>query len=97
MERDFQAELKKAQASVKELGAKRDKLVGDSRAEEIRVNTAIEQLKALGIENADKLTVADLTKLREKTQADLESNLDVLSTQITQGEALMKEYEAATA
>jgi hypothetical protein len=97
MARDLQQELKKAQQSVKDLGAKRDKLVGDSRVEETRVNTAIDQLKALGIENAASLSVEELTQLREQTQADLESNFDVLTAQIVAGEALMQEYEAATA
>jgi hypothetical protein len=97
MERDFQQELKKAQQAVKNIGAKRDELVGDARVEEAKVNTAVEQLKALGIENAASLSVADLTNLREQTQKELESNLDVLQSQITQGEALVKEYEAATA
>lgn len=94
MERDFQAELKAAQASVKTLGAKREKLVGDVREENVRVQTAVEQLKALGIENAEKLSVEELKALRDKSQADLETNLDTLQKQIKAAEGVLTEYEA---
>lgn len=97
MERDFQAELKAAQNSVKLLGAKREKLVGDAREESVRVQQAVEQLKALGVDNAEKLTVDQLKKLRDKSQTELESNLDTLKTQLTAAEAVMTEYEAVQA
>jgi len=95
-ERDFQAELKAAQASVKALGTKRERLVGDARLEEDRVKTATEQLVSLGVENAAKLTVDELKALSIKTQAEMEANLDLLKTQILAGEALMVEYESVT-
>lgn len=95
--RDFQAELKAAQTSVQALGRKREKLVGDAAVEESRVKQAVDQLTALGIENADKLTVAQLTKLREQSQAELEANLTTLQTQIAQAEKVMSEYEAVGA
>jgi hypothetical protein len=97
MERNFQVELKNAQTKVKELGQVRDKLVGDSRVEQSKVKQALEALKTLGIENADKLTVEQLSALRDSTQKDLETNLDSLATQIAQGEALTREYETAPA
>lgn len=97
MERDFQTELKTAQASVKALGTKREKLIGDARVEESKVTQATEALKGLGIADADKLTVDQLKKLREKSQSELETNLDTLKTQITAAETVVTEYEAVQA
>jgi hypothetical protein len=91
--RDIQAELKAAQNSVKSLAIKRERLIGDLRVEEAKVTQTVATLKELGIENADKLSVADLKKASEKTHAELIVNLDTLKAQIAQAEAVMVEYE----
>jgi hypothetical protein len=97
MERDFQAELKAAQNSVKTLGAKREKLVGDARVEEAAVKNAVEALTALGVTDAATMTVDQLNKLRDKKQTELQKNVDALQTQIAAAEKVMTEYESVAA
>jgi archaellum component FlaC len=96
MGRDIKAELTTAQQQVKALGATREKLAGDARFEESRVNQAVDQLKGLGVENAATLSVEELIALRDKTQTEMITNLDALQEQIRKGQAITAEYEAAT-
>jgi len=92
--RDFQTELKNAQLSVKALGSKRERLIGDLRVEEARVAQTVATLKELGIANADKMTVAELKTAADRTQEELVTNLDKLKTQIAEAELVMSEYES---
>jgi hypothetical protein len=92
--RDFNAELKSIQASVKTLGAQRDRLNRDAGVEERRVQESIEKLKELGIEAPDKLSVAQLSKLRDAAQEELRVKIDLLKGKVEEGQALMAEYEA---
>jgi hypothetical protein len=94
MDRDFKAELTAAQAKVKSLAALREKLAEDERAEASRVDQAIGQLKALGVENAAELSIEDLRKLQASEQAKLVTNMDALQTQIAEAEGVMADYEA---
>ena len=92
--RDFQAELKQAQATVKTLGAKRERLIGDLRVEEAKVTQTVATLKELGVTDADKMSVADLKAAHDRTQVDLVKNLDMLKAQILEAESVMADYEA---
>lgn len=92
--RDFQAELKAAQNRVKELGSKRERLIGDLRVEEARVAQTAATLRALGFTNADKMSLAELNAAHDKIQAELALNLDALKAQILEAQSVMAEYEA---
>jgi len=91
--RDFQSELKTAQAAVKTLAARREQLVGDARVEESRVKSALEALQGLEVPNPHKLTVAQLQQLKDKSGRDLETHLDALQKKIADAQSLMAEYD----
>lgn len=97
MVRDFQNELRTAQADVKTLGSKREKMSGDARVEQEKVNQSVAELVKLGHEDAAALSVDDLRKLRDKAQADLETNLDKLQEGIKAANTVVAEYEAVGA
>lgn len=96
-ERDFQLELKNAQASVKEIGGKREKLGNAAAVEEANVRRSVEALISLGIADAGTLSVEQIKALREKSQAELEKNLDKLNKQIEAANQVLVEYEAVSA
>jgi hypothetical protein len=89
-------ELKAAQGRVKEIGEKRQRLLSEASVEEHKVNEALAKLAELGVENADKMSVAELTTLRDQTQASLEENLAKVKAQIAEADTVMAEYEAVT-
>lgn len=89
---DYQAELKAAQAKVKELGLKREQLVGDERVEASKVEQMLAKLKDLGVD-ASTMDLAALRKMQAEEQEKLSSGMATLQSQIAQAEAVLAEYE----
>jgi len=77
------------------LDSEREKLLRDASVEEHKVKESTGKLVELGVANADKLTVAELVKLRDTTQAALEANLATVQTKITEANAVLAEYNTA--
>ena len=94
-ERNYIEELKTAQASVKALGAKREGLIGDVASAKARYTQTVEQLTALGVENAATLSVDELKALKVASENELKKNLDTLNTKIAEAQGVVTEYEAA--
>jgi septal ring factor EnvC (AmiA/AmiB activator) len=93
-ERNILEELKSAQAAVKTLNTQREKLLGDKGREEQRLADAVESLKVLGVDNADKLSIFDMEALRDGAQADLIKALDAVQQQIASAKAVLAQYDA---
>jgi hypothetical protein len=93
-ERNILEELRSAQSTVKTLNTQRERLLGDKGREEQRLADAVEALKALGVDNADKLSIFELEALRDGAQTDLIKALDAVQTQITNAKAVLAQYDA---
>lgn len=93
-ERNILEELKTAQTAVKTLNTQREKLLGDKGREEQRLADAVESLKALGVDNADKLSIFDMEALRDGAQSDLIKALDAVQQQIASAKAVLAQYDA---
>ncbi len=87
-----QERLKQAQAKVKLLNSNREKVIGDARVEEQKLKQAYSQLKELGIDNADVLSIDELKALEEQAKAKLEELLVAIEEQVATGESLIKKY-----
>jgi len=72
-------------------------LLGDQKLAEHKVQEAINKLIELGVEDAGKLTVEQLAALRDKTRADLITNLTAVQGQITEANQVLAEYDAIAA
>lgn len=72
-------------------------MLGDQKLAEHKVQEAINKLIELGVEDAGKLTVEQLAALRDKTRADLITNLTAVQGQITEANQVLAEYDAIAA
>jgi hypothetical protein len=84
--------LRAAQAKVKALNSSREQIIGDARVEEQKLKTAYNNLKDLGVENPEAMTIKELRALEEKSKSELEEKLVAIETQLAKGEELIKKY-----
>jgi hypothetical protein len=87
-----QERLKQAQAKVRALMSSREKIVGDARVEEQKLKQAFANLKELGIESPEEMTIEELKALEVESKAKLEQLLETIEVQLVKGEDLMKQY-----
>jgi len=90
----IQERLRLAQLRVKALNSSREKIIGDARVEQNKLNTAYANLKELGIENPEDMTGKELKALEARYQGELEDKLHAIEAQLVTGEDLMKKYNA---
>ena len=86
--------LKSAQGRVKTLSSNRDQLIGDLRVEEQKLKQSYENLRELGIEEPETLTIKQLQALTEKLQSELAVKLEAIEGLLTKGEELMTTYRS---
>jgi hypothetical protein len=91
---DTSQQLKELQNRQKALVAKRDTLIRDAGIEERRLAEAIEKLVELGVKDAADLTPDQLKERADALQDKLTANMDKISQELTNGEALLQEYQA---
>lgn len=84
--------LKLAQQKAKNLAASREQIVGDLRVEEQKLKQAYDNLRALGVENPETKSVAELTAMANEFKSTLAENLTAIETQLAKGEELMRKY-----
>lgn len=89
---DIQERLRAAQAKVKALNSSREQIIGDARVEEQKLKQAFNNLKDLGIENPEGMTIKELKALETTSKAELEDKLVAIETQLARGEELIKKY-----
>jgi hypothetical protein len=87
------ADLREIQNRVKELTSKRDQIIRDQAVEQRKLQEAYEKLRELGIENPEKLSGQEIAALATQLQTELEGKLTALEMQLTEGEALMAQYQ----
>lgn len=87
--------LKELQTAVKGLNVKREQLLGDIGRQEQTVSEAATRLKAMGVDGAEKLSIAELDALEKKTQALLDIEMTKLSGEVTNAENAFKNYQSA--
>ena len=86
--------LKSAQGRVKTLSSNRDQLIGDLRVEEQKLKQSYENLRELGIEEPETLTIKQLQALTEKLKSELAVKLEAIEGLLTKGEELMTTYRS---
>lgn len=91
-ELSIEERLRAAQAKVKSLNSSREQIIGDARVEEQKLKTAYSNLKDLGVENPEEMTIKELRALETKSKAELEEKLVAIETQLAKGEELIKKY-----
>jgi predicted RNase H-like nuclease (RuvC/YqgF family) len=91
----FQQQLKEAQQTVKTLDGERERLLREASVEEHKIRESQAKLAELGIKDPEKLTVDELVKLRDTTQAELERDLATVQTKITEAKGVLAEYNTA--
>lgn len=89
---DIQERLRAAQAKVKALNSSREQIIGDARVEEQKLKQAFSNLKDLGIENPEGMTIKELRALEVTSKSELEEKLVAIETQLAKGEELIKKY-----
>lgn len=77
------------------MDAQREKLLREASVEEHKIQESLSKLRDLGIPKVDELSVEDLVKLREQTEAELHANLTTVKAQIAEANKVLAEYEAA--
>ena len=93
VEQDFKQELEAVQRQTKLLATKRDGLIREAGIQQQRVTEALGKLKELGVADADKLSVEQLKKLRDKKQKELEAGVAALKAKVADSTRLLAEYE----
>lgn len=91
-ELSIQDRLRAAQAKVKALNSSREQIIGDARVEEQKLKQAYSNLKDLGIENPENMTIKELRALEAASKAQLEEKLVAIETQLATGEELIQKY-----
>ena len=91
-ELSIQDRLRAAQAKVKALNSSREQIIGDARVEEQKLKQAYSNLKELGVENPENMTIKELRALEAEAKAQLEEKLAAVETQLLEGEKLMQKY-----
>lgn len=90
----LQQQLKLMQANAKTIDTQREKLAREAGIEEHKAKEALTRLKELGVQDAGKLTVAQLEALRTETQARLEQELAVVAGKVNEANKVLAEYDA---
>jgi hypothetical protein len=93
-ELSIQDRLRSAQAKVKALNSTREQIIGDARVEEQKLKQAYSNLKELGIEGPENLTIKELRALEISSKAELEEKLLAIETQLAKGEELIQKYNS---
>ena len=94
-EDNIQEQLRLAQAKVKVLAGKRDQIIRDAGVEEQKLQQVHDNLRQLGIESPESLSKEDLQRLVEVTKEKLAAEMRGLAEALSEGEALLQEYEKA--
>jgi hypothetical protein len=84
--------LRQAQAKAKALLATRERIAGDIRVEEAKLKQTYDNLRELGIDDAENLTSKELQALSEKCQQALASKLESIELQLVKGDELLQKY-----
>ena len=91
-ELSIQERLRAAQTKVKTLNSSREQIIGDARVEEQKLKQAYSNLKELGIENPENMSIKELKALEVTSKAELEEKLVAIETQLAKGEELIQKY-----
>ncbi len=89
---DKTQELQQLKTKVKTLAANRDKLIREHGAKESQLEQAYEKLREFGVESPENLTVEELNALAEKYEGELEEKVNLITSKVAEGEALMANY-----
>jgi hypothetical protein len=87
-----QERLKQVQTKVRTLNSTREKIVGDARVEEQKLKQAYSNLKELGIESPEGMTIKELRTLEQEFKSKLEDKLVAIEEQLETGESLINKY-----
>ena len=90
---DIQEQLRSAQARVKTLAGRRDQINREVGVEEQKLAQIFENLRQLGVDGPEGKSTEELQGLADQTQAELEEGLKRLAESLSQGEALLTEYD----
>jgi hypothetical protein len=93
-ELSIQERLRAAQAKVKSLNSSREQIIGDARVEEQKLKQAYSNLRELGIENPESMSIKELRALEVTSKAELEEKLNAVETQLAKGEELIRKYNS---
>jgi hypothetical protein len=85
--------LKQAQARVKALSASRDQIIGDIRVANQKLKQSYENLRELGVEAPEDLTLKQLSTLAEEFKTTLATKLESIEEVLGNGETLLQQYK----